>query len=674
MRRSANLCAVVAAIILVPTFAAGFAHASTTWTVRQDGTGNFTTINAAKAAATTGDIIEVGPGIYTEEIDFSYAVTLRSTDGPTATVLDGENVRRILIFRAGTGSVVDGFTVKRGNFASSAGALRVQLGARATVNNCVFESNHSAADGGAVICRDSGSRIGFTNCTFDQNTALTNGGAVDIITGGICTFDHCVFKENSANASGGIACLSGSCTITNSLLVRNHGSIPFQIQESTAILTNNTFYDNPVQVAQSTFTITRNTFVHNHNGAGLAGAFGNTRTCNLYWDNFVNIPGDNLHATEIDIDPVLCDPANDDFSISAHSPAAPANNTCGQLLGAYGPACDIPAPPPTTWQPVLATLEDVPGDQGNAVRITWRRSYFDRYNAFYVVPLYRIYRQQDSPLLLNSGSGANRARRGAARLDGWDLVASVPANGAFEYEQNVPTLCNKPYGGAPCFSTFMVVALAENAIGDSVTTISSKPGSGYSEDNIPPGPPGDFTVVPAQPGANLTWTAPNAPDLAGFRVYRAEGTDPVLGPATLTHSTTANEWADPDGDNLSHYLLTAVDLNGNESSPASPVTATPVATTAPARFALRQNVPNPFNPATRIVYDVPREGGDVHIDIFDVTGRRVRALLGEHRPAGTWTIEWDGRSDAGARVASGIYFYRLRAKGFEKTLRMTLLE
>jgi hypothetical protein len=194
----------------------------------------------------------------------------------------------------------------------------------------------------------------------------------------------------------------------------------------------------------------------------------------------------------------------------------------------------------------------------------------------------------------------------------------------------------------------MVVALAENAIGDSVTTFSSSPGSGYSEDNIPPGPPGDFTVVPAQPGANLTWTAPNAPDLAGFRVYRAEGTDPVLGPATLTHSTTANEWADPDGDNLSHYLLTAVDLNGNESSPASPV--------------------------TRIVYDVPREGGDVHIDIFDVTGRRVRALLGEHRPAGTWTIEWDGRSDAGARVASGIYFYRLRAKGFEKTLRMTLLE
>jgi hypothetical protein len=94
----------------------------------------------------------------------------------------------------------------------------------------------------------------------------------------------------------------------------------------------------------------------------------------------------------------------------------------------------------------------------------------------------------------------------------------------------------------------------------------------------------------------------------------------------------------------------------------------------PNRFALRANVPNPFNPITTIRYDVPRGGADVSITIYDIGGRAVRTLVREHRGAGSWSVQWSGDDDGGARVASGIYFYRMRAGSFVETRKMVLLK
>lgn len=59
-----------------------------------------------------------------------------------------------------------------------------------------------------------------------------------------------------------------------------------------------------------------------------------------------------------------------------------------------------------------------------------------------------------------------------------------------------------------------------------------------------------------------------------------------------------------------------------------------------------------------LAFNMP-EGGEVTIDVFTVQGRKVRTLLSSYVGAGEHTFSWDGRTDAGGRAASGIYFYRL---------------
>jgi hypothetical protein len=76
---------------------------------------------------------------------------------------------------------------------------------------------------------------------------------------------------------------------------------------------------------------------------------------------------------------------------------------------------------------------------------------------------------------------------------------------------------------------------------------------------------------------------------------------------------------------------------------------------------LHQNYPNPFNPETRIGFDIPRKS-TVNLKIFDVGGRHVRTLIRNVvYEVGTWETTWDGRSDAGTFVHSGIYFCVLEA-------------
>jgi hypothetical protein len=85
------------------------------------------------------------------------------------------------------------------------------------------------------------------------------------------------------------------------------------------------------------------------------------------------------------------------------------------------------------------------------------------------------------------------------------------------------------------------------------------------------------------------------------------------------------------------------------------------------------NFPNPFNPATTVSYDLKR-GGRVRLDVFSVTGRKIRALADRVEPAGTHRVDWDGRDDGGARVSSGVYFCRLTAGSENASVKMVLTE
>ena len=88
---------------------------------------------------------------------------------------------------------------------------------------------------------------------------------------------------------------------------------------------------------------------------------------------------------------------------------------------------------------------------------------------------------------------------------------------------------------------------------------------------------------------------------------------------------------------------------------------------------LGQNYPNPFNPTTTIKFSLPR-GGHTTLKVYDVSGRLVRTLVDGPRQAGAQTMDWDGTDNAGQRVASGVYFYRLTFGSFVQNKKMTLLK
>ncbi|RMD58837.1 T9SS C-terminal target domain-containing protein [Candidatus Parcubacteria bacterium] len=93
----------------------------------------------------------------------------------------------------------------------------------------------------------------------------------------------------------------------------------------------------------------------------------------------------------------------------------------------------------------------------------------------------------------------------------------------------------------------------------------------------------------------------------------------------------------------------------------------------PRQFALHQNYPNPFNPSTTISYSVVA-AADVQLLIYNPSGQLVRTLFRGQKPAGDYTLTWDGRDDAGRLLSSGQYFYRLQVGETVQTRRMLFLK
>jgi len=93
----------------------------------------------------------------------------------------------------------------------------------------------------------------------------------------------------------------------------------------------------------------------------------------------------------------------------------------------------------------------------------------------------------------------------------------------------------------------------------------------------------------------------------------------------------------------------------------------------PRVFELSQNYPNPFNPSTTIEYSIPA-ASHVRLTIYNIQGRRIATLVDGTQSQGRYTEEWDGLSDNGARVASGVYFYRLVTENQSDAKKMVLLK
>jgi choice-of-anchor B domain-containing protein len=124
-------------------------------------------------------------------------------------------------------------------------------------------------------------------------------------------------------------------------------------------------------------------------------------------------------------------------------------------------------------------------------------------------------------------------------------------------------------------------------------------------------------------------------------------------------------------------VVCVTDASGDESccgTTASIQAATAVgevASPAPRQATLHQNQPNPFNPTTRIAFELA-EPGHVALRIVDAGGRSVRTLLAGEMHAGSYAVEWDGRDHSGRPVHSGVYLYRLEVDSRVVSRKMVL--
>lgn len=89
----------------------------------------------------------------------------------------------------------------------------------------------------------------------------------------------------------------------------------------------------------------------------------------------------------------------------------------------------------------------------------------------------------------------------------------------------------------------------------------------------------------------------------------------------------------------------------------------------PVEYELQQNYPNPFNPTTKIKYGLP-ESARVSVTIYNILGQLVSTLIHKEQLAGYYEVNWDARTDTGATLPSGVYFYRVETKNFSDTRSM----
>jgi hypothetical protein len=88
----------------------------------------------------------------------------------------------------------------------------------------------------------------------------------------------------------------------------------------------------------------------------------------------------------------------------------------------------------------------------------------------------------------------------------------------------------------------------------------------------------------------------------------------------------------------------------------------------PLSFNISQNFPNPFNPVTKINYELPKDT-KVKLVIYDILGREIKTLVNEIKQSGKYTVEFNG-----SNLASGVYFYRIQAGDYIAVKRMVLVK
>jgi hypothetical protein len=292
----------------------------------------------------------------------------------------------------------------------------------------------------------------------------------------------------------------------------------------------------------------------------------------------------------------------------------------------------------------IQQIADVPDDQGGWVDISWYASSLDDLGAPTPVTEYEVQRFETS----------------------WVAIGTVPATQSSTYSTTLGADDIFTVGQPEPWSYYRILTRTS----DPGTFYNSPADSGYSFDNLPPDAP-VLSIDDDWDYRTISWTNDSVADFEETCLYR--GDSPGYNQDLLLLCTTDTTW-DETYTSYFYYFAQSMDVHGNLSVFSNEVSGSfPTGTgELPARAALRQNSPNPFNPRTTIRFDLP-DSRHVGLVIYTLDGRRVATLIDVILPAGAHHLVWDGRDALGHDVASGTYFYRLVAGNFAETKRMVLL-
>ncbi len=162
----------------------------------------------------------------------------------------------------------------------------------------------------------------------------------------------------------------------------------------------------------------------------------------------------------------------------------------------------------------------------------------------------------------------------------------------------------------------------------------------------------------------LNWSTSREINNSGFEIERSEVKGQMsnewrkVGFVSGNGNTTENKNYQFTDRGLSqgkyNYRLKQIDFNGGFDYHNL---SDEVIIGMPGKFNLSQNYPNPFNPSTKINYDLPFDS-KVTLKVFDMTGREAASLVNEFKPAGYYTVDFNG-----SNLSTGVYVYRITADG-----------
>ena len=322
--------------------------------------------------------------------------------------------------------------------------------------------------------------------------------------------------------------------------------------------------------------------------------------------------------------------------------AAPVNLTIGLLV--------------TNMQ--LAAY-DVPNDQGGRVLLTW-----NAYKGDTGVSSYSIWRALPDGAVAKPGRAARAFRLGTIDY-AWEQIDTTRTHGLKRYAYTAETLYDAMAGVA---GTHLFMVSADGTGGPWDSNVADV----ASVDNLAPAAPAKLAGEGAHGKITLHWAPNTELDISQYVIYRGIMPGMMLALATTTDTLFVD--ATLPQVRLLYYAVMAQDIHKNlsERSQVTVPGPTGIVPVVPTAYALEQNIPNPFNPATTIRFSLP-EAGQVRLVIYNVSGQVVRTLLNQEMPVGFHAVTWDGTDSYGRQLSSGVYLYRVTSEKGTIVRRMLLV-